>query len=365
MKKSGFAARAALSFLAAALTATACFDLAETERDATIRIFFEGFSPTLTRASGIPDTDDFILTVSDIRDSCIWTGRFGDSPESIQVSPGVYTISAVSGSFSQPAYECPQYGDTKVVVADSGDCLAVALNCSQLNCGIRLSIDRDFETSFPEADIYLKDEVGTLMYSYGESRTAYMNPGAVSVVMGDKMLFSRRLEARQMLSLTLSGGVSSGNGTDDSEGSVEIQVDTTREWIDDRYSYGQEGQDSTDALSIQAARDAVASGESSRMENVWVCGYIVGCASSTSKVQFDGPFTKATNIVLGERSSTVDRANCLSVELPSGTIRDSLNLCDNPSMKGRRIRIRGNLVPSYYGLPGLKSPTAFDYSSTR
>lgn len=361
MKKQELVARAALSICAAAFLATACFDLVNGERNAGIRVSFEGLSPSpSTRAAGIPDADDFILTLSDSQGGCIWTGRFGDSPDSFEVSPGVYTVSAVSCEFTQPAFDCPQYGDTKVVVAAGGQEVSVVLVCSQLNCGLRLRTDSDFMYGFPDADIYMKDASGVLMYTYGETRTAYFNPGPVSVMMGDRTLFSRKLEARQMLTLTLTGGPVEGGAQDSGEG-VCIQVDTTHEWLSESYVYGQEGGESGSAMSVSEAREAAVSGDALGTQRVWVCGYIAGCATSTSKILFDGPYTKATNIVLGERSATTDRSACLTVELPAGAVRDALNLVDNPDLKGRRIRIRGDLVPSYYGLPGLKTPTAYEF----
>ena len=367
MKRKELVARAALSICAAAFLATACFDLVTGDKNAEIRVFFDGFftSPG-TRAAGIPSADEFILTLSDAKDNCIWTGRYGDSPDSFEVEPGVYTVSAVSCEFTEPAFDCPQYGDTKVVVADSGQTVSVVLVCGQLNCGLRLRAEDEFRYGFPDADIYMKDASGVLMYTYGETRTAYFSPGPVSVMMGDRMLFSRKLEARQMLTLTLSGGpVGEGGSGSEASGSgkdgVRIQIDTTHEWLSDSYVYGHEGSESGSAMSVSEAREAASGGDALSTQRVWVQGYIVGCATSTSKVLFDGPFTKPTNIVLGERSSTTDRSACLTVELPAGAVRDALNLVDNPDLKGRRVRLRGDLVPSYYGLPGLKTPTAFEF----
>ena len=360
MRKIEFAARAALSFCAAAFLATACFEALTGKNggEGTLRIFFDGYSDFSTRAGGIPDTDDFILTVTDASDGCIYSGRFGDSPETLDVPAGAYTVSAVSAEFDSPAYERPQYGDTKVVVVAAGEVASVALTCSLQNCGLLLKAEKDFRKAFPDADIYMKDSSGSLMYTYGETRTAYFSPGNVTVTMCDgpteKTLFSRRLEARQMLSMSLS---CSGAGSK-SDG-ITIQVDTAREWLSDSYVYGQSagGEDSSEALSVSEARQR-ASGSGGE---AWVCGYIVGCATSTSKIEFSAPFSKSTNIVLGERSVTTDRDWCLSVELPAGDLREALNLLDNPSNLGRRVRIKGTLAPSYYGIPGLKSPTAAEF----
>jgi hypothetical protein len=54
------------------------------------------------------------------------------------------------------------------------------------------------------------------------------------------------------------------------------------------------------------------------------------------------------------------KSSCLSVNLPSGSIRDDLNLADNPSLLGRRVYLRGDIVEAYYGIPGLKNVTDYE-----
>jgi len=66
-----------------------------------------------------------------------------------------------------------------------------------------------------------------------------------------------------------------------------------------------------------------------------------------------------TNILLSSRSVVSERKECISVELPKGDVRDALNLKDNPENLGRQVILKGNLVDSYYGLPGLKTTLDF------
>jgi hypothetical protein len=90
-------------------------------------------------------------------------------------------------------------------------------------------------------------------------------------------------------------------------------------------------------------------------DDVWVSGYIVGGDLTSSSASFQKPFTSRTNIVLGPRSSTTDKSSCMSVQLPTGEIRENLNLVDNPSLLGRKVCLRGDIVDAYYGIPGLKN----------
>ena len=105
----------------------------------------------------------------------------------------------------------------------------------------------------------------------------------------------------------------------------------------------------SESTTTQQARSSAGS------EDVWVCGYIVGGDLTASSASFDVPFSSRTNLLLGPKSSTLNRDACLSVQLPAGDLRDALNLVDNPDMLGRKIYLRGDVVEAYFGLPGIKN----------
>ena len=84
------------------------------EGQGIIRISFQQGRLTPTRASeSVPEPDDFLLTVTGAGGDIIYEGRFGDSPEELTVSPGNYTISAVSEEFDGPEYDKAVFGDTR------------------------------------------------------------------------------------------------------------------------------------------------------------------------------------------------------------------------------------------------------------
>ena len=85
----------------------------------------------------------------------------------------------------------------------------------------------------------------------------------------------------------------------------------------------------------------------------------MGAATSSKKAVFGGPYTKNTNLLLGLSDTTSVREHCLAVQLPSGKIRDALNLVDHPGLTGRELYIKGDLVDAYFGIPGLKSPSEY------
>ena len=48
------------------------------------------------------------------------------------------------------------------------------------------------------------------------------------------------------------------------------------------------------------------------------------------------------------------------MQLSAGSVRDALNLVENPSLLGRKICIRGDIVEAYYGLTGIKNITDYE-----
>lgn len=324
-----------------------------------LRIAFSDSAVTKV-AEEIPDTSDFLLTVSSADGTLVYDGKYGDSPESIMVDAGSYTIYVRSSEFRKPAFSAPQYGDEQCVVVASGGVADVRLTCVQMNAGVRLHIDESFLKNCPDAVLFLKSDEGKLMYGYSEKRVAYFLPGDVSLLMSrngaDDVLFTRSLEPRSVLEIDVSAA---GGSTASPQESIKVAVDTSRTWMSESYVIGGSGSSGkgssiSDALTVS---QAIASADE---EDVWVSGYIVGGDLTSSSASFSPPFSSRTNLVLGPRSSTSSRSSCLSVSLPSGYIRDELNLVDNPSLLGRKVCLKGDIVESYYGLSGLKNLTDFE-----
>lgn len=327
-----------------------------------LRISMASVPDASTRAGEeIPDTSDFILRVCSSSGEVIYDGLYGASPEAIMVDAGSYTISVVSGVFPVPAFSSPLYGDEQCVVVQSGGVADVKLKCCMINCGIRLNVDSEFLTACPDGVLFLRSAQGRLMYGYSERRTAYFMPGEVELVLStgghDEVLMTRSLEARQILVLGVSvaPSYSSGSASGADEESISVSVDTSRVWLSDSYVIGGSNNASGDDKVLTVNQMMSSVGE----EDVWVSGYVVGGNLTSSSASFDKPFTSRTCLLLGPRSSTRDRQCCVSVQLPSGEVRDALNLVDNPEILGRKVMIRGDVVASYYGLVGLKNCTDY------
>lgn len=327
------------------------------ENPGELRIAFSGGYNEFTRAeTEIPDTSEFIITITDSKGNVHFHGQYGDCPESITLNPDTYFIKAVSTEFEKPTFSAPQYGDEQCVVVPEGETVDVSLLCRQLNSGVKLNISKDFLTECPNGVLFLKSDQGKLMYGYSEKRIAYFLPGQVSLLLNtngrEETLLTRTLLAQEVLSLKVNVASSKDTETSDMSGRVSISVDTLRNWITDSYVIGGDnvnGNDLSEAMTVQQARSSVGS------KDVWVCGYVVGGDLTSASASFDSPFTSKTNLLLGPKSSTINRDVCMSVQLPTGDFRNALNLVDNPYLLGRKIYLRGDIAESYFGLPGIKN----------
>ncbi len=327
-------------------------------RKGELRVSFaQGYEVQSRTLSEIPDTGDFILTISDSKGTPVYSGRYDGCPESIEVPSGNYTVRVVSHEFSKPAFASPQYGDEQCVVVPAGGVANVRLVCEQINCGVRLKVSSDFLTAFPDGVLWLKSSQGKLMYGYSEKRSAYFLPGNVSLLLtqgaSEEVLLTRALQARDMLVLKINVAQTPSSSEKDSPcADVSVAIDTTRNWITDAYEIGGDnsnGSASDDPLTVAQARDSAGA------EDVWVSGYIVGGDLTSASASFKSPFSSRTNIVLGPKSTTSTKSSCLSVQLPAGEVREVLNLVDNPLNLGRKVLLRGNIVEAYYGIPGIKN----------
>ena len=342
------------------LLPTACDAFLVPPADGKIEIAFQEDLYLQTRAAStdIPDTNQFILRVASDKGEVLYEGLYGAAPQALIAAPGTYSVSALSAEFEAPAFSAPQYGDSQQVTVTSGQVCRVQLLCRQLNAGIRLRIASEFLTVYPNGSMHLKSDAGKLLYSYSEKRFAYFLPGAVSLILSDggtdQTLLTRNLAARDMLTLDIS--VAAPATPTDGRNSISIQVDTTLNWLSEGYTIGGEsdkGKTPETAMSVSEARNRA--GE----KDVWVYGYIVGGDLSATKASFEAPFTSRTNLLLAARAGTADKSVCLSVQLQKGAIRDALNLVDHPENLGRAVRLQGDLVEAYYGIPGLQNLTDY------
>ena len=102
--------------------------------------------------------------------------------------------------------------------------------------------------------------------------------------------------------------------------------------------------------------DAIAAGSGA---GVYVKAYIVGCVSGQAYEEgatFSVLQDVKTNLLIAASASETDPSKCMPVQLPSGAVRNGLNLADNPDNLGKEVLLYGN-IEAYFKVPGLKSVT--------
>ena len=87
-----------------------------------------------------------------------------------------------------------------------------------------------------------------------------------------------------------------------------------------------------------------------------VKGYIVGFIpdKSIDEATFNGNATAKTNIIIADTPDETDITKCMPIQLPSGEIRNKVNLQENPGNYKKVVTLTGSLE-KYFGVTGLKS----------
>lgn len=337
----------------AALLATGCTWMPDDTADdaSAARLTFH-FARTKAGAA-VPDTNDFILSVRQQgSDKALYEGLYGARPSQMKVPAGTYDVQAMSLRFDSPAFDSPLYGDEQVVVARSGETLAVRLVCKQRNSGIKLSFSERFKARYP-GRVLLRQDQGSLEYPYGEERTAWVFAGETRICYDDgkaeNLLFRRTLQPGEIRSVTLDAGA------DESGSSFSIAVDTTATRSDEVVIVG--GEQGGDGLSMATAYGVadLAASESAG-DTVWVWGYVVGSVVADGTVDFACD-TAGTGFTLAIAASPAESSSerCAAVRLTKSAHKAALGL-DDPANKAavyrRKLYVQGK-VTTYRKFPAL------------
>lgn len=103
-------------------------------------------------------------------------------------------------------------------------------------------------------------------------------------------------------------------------------------------------------------------------EVVWVRGYIVGFVDTNvgnvlkdETAAFTVPATVKTNILIAMDPKERDWTKCVPVQLPSGDVRNALNLGDHPENQGKEVCIYGQTGSKYCSAYGVRSVSDFNW----
>ncbi len=98
-------------------------------------------------------------------------------------------------------------------------------------------------------------------------------------------------------------------------------------------------------------------------DDMWVSGYIVGFSNGADAVEdavFSAEGAKNYNVLIADGANEKDIAKCVCVALPTGTVRNAVNLADNAANLGKKVSVQGDLEP-LYGIPGVKNTSAYKF----
>ncbi len=90
--------------------------------------------------------------------------------------------------------------------------------------------------------------------------------------------------------------------------------------------------------------------------------YIVGTIDGQvydEGCRFSGTAESKTNLLIADNVDETDPAKCMPVQLPSGAVRNALNLVDNPGNYKKEVKLTGSLE-KYFSVPGLKTVTKYE-----
>lgn len=104
-------------------------------------------------------------------------------------------------------------------------------------------------------------------------------------------------------------------------------------------------------------------------EKYWVKGYIVGrCDGQSYAPVFSATAVDettaigATNIVIAPTPDCTNANLCIPVALPTGNVREKLNLKDNPTNLRQAVEVYGNIY-AYFNQPGVKNTSDYKLAS--
>ena len=96
-------------------------------------------------------------------------------------------------------------------------------------------------------------------------------------------------------------------------------------------------------------------------EDVWVKGYIVGAFDGTiNKFVTDTTGQVTTNVALADLAAETEIANMLPVNITLSSLKNALNIAENPDNIGREVMIKGDLA-AYYSVPGLRDTKEYQF----
>ena len=163
---------------------------------------------------------------------------------------------------------------------------------------------------------------------------------------------------------TLDGTAPSADNGELYEGEIEITETTTVKAIAVKDGWNNsEVVTKTYTMKVTLGRlsvaEAIAAYDANNKADVTIVGYIVGVVDNNVN-KFTGSTTVNTNLLIADNPNETNGENCIPVQLPSGTVRNELNLVDNSGIYKKKVALTGSLE-TYFKVAGLKNVSAYEF----
>ena len=144
--------------------------------------------------------DNYSLTLTNTNDGKKYHfERLADAPNPLEMLPGEYKIELVSGSFTLPAFEKPQYSGIRTATVSPDATTDIELECKQTNVGVKLIYSEKFKELFSTYQTTISSSIGSLIYTNDDTRVGYFKPGELSFSMqinNKEYQFSKKIQGK-------------------------------------------------------------------------------------------------------------------------------------------------------------------------
>lgn len=114
------------------------------------------------------------------------------------------------------------------------------------------------------------------------------------------------------------------------------------------------------AADVLTVSEAIANNSGTATVEGYIVGTVKGGSGASISYQFEGPFTQDTNLAIADSPTETDKTKIMPVQLPSGEVRNGLNLKTNSDNLGKKVQITGDLT-AYFSVPGHKNAKSFSF----
>lgn len=160
--------------MAAAAVLTACNEKVIETKDCgslSVALDYGGEFIEATKAEGGISTNDFTVTINRTADNFTKTySRYADMPKIIDLTSGIYTVTASSPNTEPAAFNQPIYSGTKEFTISTGQTTSVQMTCILSNMKVTLEPSENFLKELTAFTVTISNGTGSLIWNSTDIR---------------------------------------------------------------------------------------------------------------------------------------------------------------------------------------------------